>query len=69
MLLLSDDSTQGGYTVLRNGSFYRAGRLTLPPRSAGPEPYTCSAGALRLTVPGGISEVLARSVPRAQPRR
>jgi serine/threonine kinase PknH len=61
MLLLSDESEYGTYTVLRDGSYYASNKMALPPRTAGSAPYSCSAGTLRVSAPGGLSYVLSRN--------
>lgn len=63
-LVVRDGSGHGGYTVLRNGSYSRSGPLPLPPSSSETEPYACSADRLQVSVPRGITQVLARNPAR-----
>jgi Protein kinase domain len=63
-LVVSDGSGHGGYTVLRNGSYSHSGPLPLPPSSSELEPYVCSADTLQVSMPHGISQVLARNPAR-----
>jgi hypothetical protein len=58
-LRLTDMSGHVSYRELRDGSYFTSKSFAVTGSQA-PQPYTCSAFGLRLSAPGGFTDLLAR---------
>jgi Protein kinase domain len=66
-LSASSVSTRASYTILDNRRYYASGPVTPSMVKTEAERYTCSATTLRLTLPGGAWQEMARGAPPASP--